>query len=53
MFRDNSFHGRGVLRLNNETVVIGEWVNGLLEGDATVEWGSGEKFKGKFVSNMR
>ena len=52
-FRDDMFHGEGILLLNEGQIIKGTWLYGELEGSAEVEWPSGQKFKGEFRRSMR
>lgn len=46
-FKNNLLHGKGTVTDISGRKIMGIWVNGFIEGDATIVYESGEIYKGQ------
>lgn len=49
---DGRFHGAGILRYRDGTVIDGEWQNGRLHGYATLRDAEGNRYEGDFYQGL-
>jgi hypothetical protein len=50
--RDGRFHGHGVLRYRDGTLIDGAWENGALQGHAILRDAQGNRYEGNFRSGL-